>query len=366
MSKVIGSPEWFHEEAQKADKIDFGHTIESLRMDFLRRYAPEKLAAMSGSELLEEVFGDGDSMLNGLMFSDDYRQFGAPGSYKYLWIVYREAGVTWKYKEGSRAEVVSRAIAEERAEQIRNGLLECVDIIGKSKLDSVSEYELVEEQMAKVFFYKYSWVLKYFQMVFPYYFPGMYADTTLERALYILGLPDHGKSKRFINAGEISLFIRRCNINNIVFNKIYSGKWGWDTPEERCESADKNSLNRMKIPSDIDMSLYRLSSYDELGDRNSYSEESDTRNDSDKIHAVVQGTEVLHTCKCALCGLTNEKLLSCFNIKPFEKCDNKEKNDNNNKIILCPNHSKLFVEGWISFDDTGKIIISDRIWIGCI
>lgn len=28
---------------------------------------------------------------------------------------------------------------------------------------------------------------------------------------------------------------------------------------------------------------------------------------------------------------------------------------------MCPNHDKLFDEGWISFDNNGRIMISDRL-----
>lgn len=28
---------------------------------------------------------------------------------------------------------------------------------------------------------------------------------------------------------------------------------------------------------------------------------------------------------------------------------------------MCPNHDKLFDEGWISFDDNGKIMLFDKL-----
>lgn len=52
-------------------------------------------------------------------------------------------------------------------------------------------------------------------MVFPYYFPGMYADgqnngylKTLDRVLSILGIDSKLKDSHIEKAGKISLFIR--------------------------------------------------------------------------------------------------------------------------------------------------------------
>ena len=38
-----------------------------------------------------------------------------------------------------------------------------------------------------------------------------------------------------------------------------------------------------------------------------------------------------------------------------------EKLDSDNGFLMCPNHDKLFDQGWISFNDNGSIIISSRL-----
>lgn len=48
-------------------------------------------------------------------------------------------------------------------------------------------------------------------------------------------------------------------------------------------------------------------------------------------------------------------------IKPWRACEAVEKLDPDNGLLLCPNHDRLFDLGYISFDDDGKIIISDKI-----
>lgn len=67
--------------------------------------------------------------------------------------------------------------------------------------------------------------------------------------------------------------------------------------------------------------------------------------------------------KCLLCDITNLEMLVASHIKRDADCkDINEKIDNNNGILLCANHDKLFDRFLISFDGlTGHIMISDKL-----
>lgn len=65
--------------------------------------------------------------------------------------------------------------------------------------------------------------------------------------------------------------------------------------------------------------------------------------------------------KCCLCGVENYALLTASHIKPWAESESKEQLDIDNGFLMCPNHDKLFDKGYITFDDDGKIIISDRL-----
>lgn len=65
--------------------------------------------------------------------------------------------------------------------------------------------------------------------------------------------------------------------------------------------------------------------------------------------------------KCCLCNVENHTLLIASHIKPWAESEPKEKLDVNNGFLMCPNHDRLFDKGYITFDDEGKIIISDRL-----
>lgn len=65
--------------------------------------------------------------------------------------------------------------------------------------------------------------------------------------------------------------------------------------------------------------------------------------------------------KCCLCCVSDPNLLIASHIKPWSVAEPTEKLDVNNGLLLCPNHDKLFDNGYITFDDNGKIIISERL-----
>ena len=64
---------------------------------------------------------------------------------------------------------------------------------------------------------------------------------------------------------------------------------------------------------------------------------------------------------CCLCNVSDNALLRASHIKPWSESNANEKLDVDNGLILCPNHDVLFDQGFISFNDEGKILISDRL-----
>lgn len=373
-----GSPEWFNEKAQEIDYVRFSERMEGLRVVFYDRFSPDKLKRMSGEELLEVVFGNRkDSMIKWLMFDPEYRDFGAPGEYNYLGIVYETKENGWKYRAENNIYQITKSEAVEKAEQTRDKLLECINCIRSIEFKTIKDYEMLEEKTKAIYFYNYAWVIKYYQMIFPYLFPGMYSDSIIKRTIEIIGLKYHGNARRLLNVGELALFIRRCDINNIVFNKIYSDKWDWAGSFYPCEAAEDNIRLGKEVVCKKDYPYYRLGQLSSI-DTKEYSEkvieierDIDAKNltGSDR-EAVVrirvnQGVfrELLlrRYKKCCLCGVSEPKLLVASHIKPWSESEALEKLDVDNGFIFCPNHDRLFDGGWISFADDGSIKISDSL-----
>lgn len=65
--------------------------------------------------------------------------------------------------------------------------------------------------------------------------------------------------------------------------------------------------------------------------------------------------------KCCLCGVSNPDLLTASHIKPWADSGPLEKIDVDNGFLFCPNHDRLFDQGLISFEDSGAILLSERL-----
>ena len=84
------------------------------------------------------------------------------------------------------------------------------------------------------------------------------------------------------------------------------------------------------------------------------------RNMTKPIHAFYKDTlmyEFQHS--CPICGIDMPHLLIASHIKPFRDCAHiMEALDHNNGLLLCRNHDYLFDQGYITFDDDGRMHIS--------
>lgn len=64
---------------------------------------------------------------------------------------------------------------------------------------------------------------------------------------------------------------------------------------------------------------------------------------------------------CRITGLTENDHLIASHIKPWRDCDDTEKLDGNNGLLLSPHVDHLFDKGYISFTDSGDLIVSNQL-----
>lgn len=57
----------------------------------------------------------------------------------------------------------------------------------------------------------------------------------------------------------------------------------------------------------------------------------------------------------------NSDFMIASHIKPWKDCDNEECIDSENGLLLTPNYDFLFDKGYISFDNNGRVIFSNRL-----
>ena len=61
---------------------------------------------------------------------------------------------------------------------------------------------------------------------------------------------------------------------------------------------------------------------------------------------------------CAVTGYRNTQMLLASHIKPWRDSNHQERLDKFNGLLLLANLDKAFDLGFISFDDSGKVLIS--------
>lgn len=112
-----------------------------------------------------------------------------------------------------------------------------------------------------------------------------------------------------------------------------------------------------------------IAAVDALDDLEEYSSEYDdlapTDRDEIRKSRIGQGkfrNELIqHWRVCAVTGLSAQSLLRASHIKPWRDSDNRERLDRFNGLLLAPHLDALFDAGLISFDDSGRILLSTRL-----
>ncbi|MFM7007719.1 MAG: HNH endonuclease, partial [Betaproteobacteria bacterium] len=69
----------------------------------------------------------------------------------------------------------------------------------------------------------------------------------------------------------------------------------------------------------------------------------------------------LNEAKCRVTGITDVRFLIASHIKPWRLCNDQEKLDGANGLLLSPHVDRLFDRGFISFEDDGTLICSPSL-----
>jgi hypothetical protein len=70
--------------------------------------------------------------------------------------------------------------------------------------------------------------------------------------------------------------------------------------------------------------------------------------------------------RCRITGISDPSYLRASHIKPWSKCDDVEKIDGDNGLMLSPHVDFLFDRGLISFQDDGELMVSQQIRDGVL
>lgn len=236
------SPNWFARIAQQYTSADI--EAEQLYKDFVSKYGPEALKAVSGLDLLHKIFinetRDKENLCYVLEFDKQYTQFGGIGggsAYKYG-LYYDVKKQSWMTGAGRSPKFLTEAEAIELGTRIRDEILKGVDVINSiSDFSKLSDYVELNSKLYDVMptIINKKWVMKYFHMLFPQVFPPFYNYDWQTRVLETIDAePDE---TALVRMGQIALFVKQCGISPLAFSKVIYNLDSLDFSEEENTSA---------------------------------------------------------------------------------------------------------------------------------
>ena len=243
------SPEWFYSVAKEELSKTLSEDAEYLRHEFEAEFGPAVLNNLSGKDLLTKLFysdkENKDNLCYVLERHKEIRElYGsiAGGSAFKFGLFYHKKNHHWTTGSPSKPQILTEEEAIEVAASIRDNLLQGVEIIRQhNRFDSVEDYENLYDKLRGLSLIDNVWVLKYYQMLFPDVFSVFYSRETQVSVLNLIG--EKPGDYPLIRAGQIALFVRKCNITSVAFAQVFY-RFCWETPDERINVlSDSESEN---------------------------------------------------------------------------------------------------------------------------
>ncbi len=208
--------------------------VENTRNEFMIRFAPEKLAALSDEELLEVIFytdGDNtDSLCCYIEINKDCRKlFGgiAGGSaFKFGLFKKKETG-QWTSGSPNSPIFLTEEEALQRGKNIRDALVMGAEIIRNSTLDSLEAYEKLHDDLREKVgtqFYDLAWFHKYFAIVCFDKLSCYHSTEWQNHILYSFGIKP--SKKYYARSGQIAMIENYAGMYYIQFFMAHVERYG--------------------------------------------------------------------------------------------------------------------------------------------
>ena len=220
------SPEWFHAKGKEFAYIN--DKVAPIYENFRERFAPEKLILLSGKQVLTTIFLNNDNKSNlcyEMEFNQDNRNYcgsiKSGTAYKYG-LHYSQKNKTWATGTSAKPKFLNEEEAIRLGTEIRDKLVSGAEIIKNfGALDSIEDYISLYEKLNIITdgFVGKVWFMKYYHMMFPGLFPPVYSQNAQNIVLSYIG--EQSNDNSFGRMGQIQFFIKKCNISNVVFNRVF-------------------------------------------------------------------------------------------------------------------------------------------------
>ncbi len=196
--------------------------IYEIYREFQKRFSPDFLNSLVGNEILYNIFLTAygrDSLCHWLEYGTDCELFGsiAGGSaFKYGLFQRKEDG---KWNTGSPQHPIeleeSQAILH--GQEIRDRIVAGYQVICDFHLETDEDYEALDRQLNGVLgrFANYSWIRKYYHMMFPDKFSCFYSEGYQKHVLYGLGIRPN--KTYYGRSGQLALITKSVGLPPVYF-----------------------------------------------------------------------------------------------------------------------------------------------------
>ena len=247
-TETIFSTKWFYDVAQHNEFVQFEANAQKLRHDFLSKFGIDKIAALSGKDLLTKLFYSNvenkDNLCYTLEFHPDMREtFGsiAGGSAFKFGLFYHKKNRCWTAGSPSKYQTLTEEEAIKVAASIRDALVQGAHLIeAHQDVDTIEGYEQLYSKLQAIPGIDNVWMLKYYQMIFPEKLPVFYGkDIQIEVLRFLKEKPS---TIPVVRMGQISIFTRKCGISGPVFGKIVNDTYFALNPAKGDEEESVDAL----------------------------------------------------------------------------------------------------------------------------
>lgn len=211
--------------------IEYGELDDEIQAEykkFQNQFSPEKLNSIPDQDLLASLFINQENKKSNLCYILEYDStnkmyFGSiSGGSSYKFTLFQNNTKKWMTGTSKNNKEISNEEAIAIAKKIRHFLINGCNLINSISLNTEEDYNYLDERLHQIdeALAEYSWIQKYFHMIYPDKIMCWYARSWQDHILRGLGI--HPSSHYYVKNGQLQLICKKTGLNGTDFRRISS------------------------------------------------------------------------------------------------------------------------------------------------